>query len=163
VPAVPRAVAEGPGWVALPAAMLAACGILLLGIWPLAGFGPVPSSWPRDWLTQWPVAAGVVLSIAGAIWGHARRVGPMVLLAQVMAPWHALEAYGQHKARMSQRALRRVARAIPARIDALAARWRLGQAAMAAVLVALMAVEAPDLIAQIGQVVPLAPERPVTP
>ncbi len=150
VPAVPRAVAGAPGWVALPAAVLAACGVLLLGLWPLAGFGPTPTSWPKDWLSQWPVALGVALSVGGAIWGHARRVGPMVLLARVMAPWHAMESYGQHKARRTQRALRRVARAIPARIDALAVDWRLGQAAMAAVLVALLAVEGPGLIAQIG-------------
>jgi formate hydrogenlyase subunit 3/multisubunit Na+/H+ antiporter MnhD subunit len=163
VPAVPRAVADGPGWVALPAAVLAACGVLLLGLWPMAGFGPTPSVWPKDWLTQWPVAAGVVLSVGGAIWGHARRIGPAVLLAQVMAPWHALQAFGQHKARMTERAMRRVSRAIPARIDAIAARWRLGQAAMAAVLVALLAVEAPDLIAQIGLTLPFAPDAAVTP
>ncbi|MGS4944874.1 complex I subunit 5 family protein [Meridianimarinicoccus sp. RP-17] len=163
VPTVPRAVVEGPGWVALPAATLAACGVLLLGLWPLAGFGPVPSSWPKDWLTQWPVAAGVVLSVAGAIWGHAQRVGPLVLLAQVMAPWHAAEAYGQHKVRMTQRAARRLARAIPAHIDAVAARWRLGQAAMAAVLVALLAVEAPALFSQIAEHAPFAAAGPDLP
>jgi len=149
VPAAPRAVVAGPGWVALPAATLAACGVLLPGVWPMAGFGPAPAAWPKDWASQWPVAVGVALSVAGAIWGHAQRVGPLVLLAQVMAPWHAVEAYGQHKARMIQRALRRTARAIPARIDTIADRWRLGQAAMAAVLVALMAVEGPGLVAQI--------------
>lgn len=148
-PAVPQAVRAAPGWVALPAATLAAGGVLLVATWPQAGFGPTPASWPKDWASQWPVAVGVVLSVAGAIWGHARRVGPAVLAARVMAPFHALEARAIQRARMAQRALRRVARAIPARIDATVARWRLGQAAMAAVLVAMLAVEAPALVAQI--------------
>lgn len=148
-PGVPQAVAAGPGWVALPAAVLAAAGVVLLALWPQAGFGPTPAFWPKDWMSQWPVAAGVVLSVAGAIWGHARRVGPMVLVARVMAPFHAAEARVAYRARMAQRALRRTARAIPARIDMVAARWRLGQAAMAAVLVAMLAVEGPALVAQI--------------
>ncbi len=148
-PPVPQAVGAAPGWVALPAAVLAAGGVALLALWPLAGFGPTPASWPKDWTSHWPVALGIGLSVAGAIWGHARRVGPLVLVARVMAPFHAAEARAAHRARMAQRALRRTARAIPARIDGVAARWRLGQAAMAAVLVAMLAAEGPTLVARI--------------
>ena len=148
-PGVPHAVGVAPGWVALPAAVLAAAGVVLLALWPMAGFGPTPTVWPKDWLSQWPVGVGVVLSVAGAIWGYAQRVGPLVLVARLMAPLQAAEARAAHRARMAQRALRRTARAIPARIDAVAARWRLGQTAIGAVLVAMLAVEAPALVAQI--------------
>jgi len=71
------------------------------------------------------------------------------LVARVMAPFQAAEARVAYRARMAQRALRRTARAIPARIDMVVARWRLGQAEMAAVLVAMLAVEGPALVAQI--------------
>ncbi len=89
----------------------------------------------------WPVVSGVALASGVAIFAHAQRIGAGVFLSQLAAPFQAFGAHADAIVAAKRRAARRLGHAVPKALGDTATRWRLGQSAIAGLIVLTLALE----------------------
>ncbi len=111
-------------------------------LWPalVPGWaGPVNGAAPGAF---WPVLAGMGLAAGAALYAHTVAVGTAALLRQVTAPfvllWERVALVGTR----ARRALRQLAQTLPATLEARGIGWRLGQGAIAALILLVLILEA---------------------
>lgn len=136
-PPAPQAVA--PEAIALPFLGLALGAVMLPALWPwLAGPAGAPlaqaSAGPF-----WPVAAGLAIALGAGLEAHARRIGPAIFAAQLLAPFRAARARLTRVVTVRQRGLRRLSVQVPRQIAARALDWRLAQTAILILIALVMA------------------------
>ena len=138
----PKAPAQiAPDAVLLPFLALAAASLALPLIWPiLAGTMATPISAAASGAV-WPMMFGVALASGVAVFAHAQRIGPAMFLAQLFAPARSLGASVDSLIAARRRAARRLGQTVPRMLGDTAARWRLGQTAIAGLIVMTFAVE----------------------
>jgi formate hydrogenlyase subunit 3/multisubunit Na+/H+ antiporter MnhD subunit len=129
-----------PEALLLPFVLLAAMGLALPWVWPvLAGdLGGAISTASTG--TLWPVGLGIAIAAAVAVQAYARQIGWPVFIDQLLAPGRAVDARLDAFVARQRRALRRRAFALPAQIGGRAERWRLGQTAIAGLIVIFLAI-----------------------
>jgi formate hydrogenlyase subunit 3/multisubunit Na+/H+ antiporter MnhD subunit len=139
-PAAPEGVRAQPDSLVVPFLGLVALSASLPMAWPL--IVPEPSfavldAKPADPL---PIIAGIVIALAAIIRAHALRIGTGVFIGRITAPFIALHARMEAQSRRTGRALRRTARRIPRTLTQRAEALRLGQTAIAALILVIIAV-----------------------
>ena len=139
--APPAPAAARPEALALPALGLAAAALALPLAWPAAAgalAAPILAAAPSD---PWPIALGALIAFGAMIRAHALAIGPQTFLRQLASPAALLADRAATLAARKRRALRRLARQAPAAVGDRAAQWRLGQTAIAGLIVAVFAIE----------------------
>lgn len=127
--------------VLLPFLALAAASLALPLVWAILAPALATPISQAALGALWPVACGVALATGVAIYAHAQRIGPGVFLSQIMAPAHAFSARTDSLLAAKRRAARRMAYAMPKAAGDIAARWRLGQTAIAGLIALTLALE----------------------
>lgn len=127
----------------LPFLALAVCGLALPALWP--AFAP-------EFVAAMPsggtgaegavmLLAGLVLAAMIGIAAHARAVGPVSFARRLGAPFVAVALDGGARVLRVRRALRVLARRVPAALATRAEVWRIGQVATVGMLAAALAIE----------------------
>ncbi|SIO54671.1 Formate hydrogenlyase subunit 3/Multisubunit Na+/H+ antiporter, MnhD subunit [Rhodovulum sp. ES.010] len=125
----------------LPVGLLALGVAALPAVWPpLAGSlaQPIAGAAPGP---AWPLLAGAVLAVSAAVIAHTRRVGWSAFLASLTAPAQRAAARGSDALARRRRALVRQANGLPPALDAWIGARRLGQTGIAALLLAILAMD----------------------
>ncbi|MDM7458744.1 MAG: complex I subunit 5 family protein [Paracoccus sp. (in: a-proteobacteria)] len=138
----PKAPQSKPEALALPFLTLAGLAAALPLIWPVLDAGlaaPVLATGPG---ALWPVALGISVALAVAIYAHAQKIGPRVFLAGITAPVRALSARMGSLWAAKRRAARRLGASVPRMLEHHAGQWRLGQTALAGLMAAVLVIEA---------------------
>ncbi len=138
-PAASQSVA--PEALALPVLGLVLASATLPLAWPaLAGAlaAPIRNAGPSD---PWPLALGAALAIGAVIRGHALTIGPQVFLHRLVHPFVVIADHAATLVARKRRALRRLGRRVPAMLGERGASWRLGQTAIAGLIVLVFAIE----------------------
>jgi hypothetical protein len=124
----PKAPAQiAPEALLLP--FLAVAGGALPLLWPVLAqelAAPIAQAAPGG---IWPLAAGLGLAGAVALYAHARRIGPALFAARLTAPFRAFGARTDSLLAAKRRAARRLGHAVPKALSQTATDWRLGQTA----------------------------------
>lgn len=138
----PKAPQSKPDALALPFLSLAGGALALPAIWPVLDntmAGPVLAAKTG---ALWPVALGVTIAAVTALTAHAQKIGPSAFFAGITAPARALSDQMGSFLAVRRRAARRMGFAIPRVLETYALRWRLGQTAIAGLMVAVLMIEA---------------------
>ncbi|MCC5978524.1 MAG: hypothetical protein JJU21_10715 [Salinarimonas sp.] len=139
-PPAPESVRAQPDGLVVPVLGLVALSALLPMAWSLiareARFA-VFADKPADPL---PIIAGMVIALAAVIRAYALEVGTSAFIGQIAAPFVTLHGRIDAAGRRRARDLRRVSRRIPVMLSQRAESLRLGQTAIAALVLAVIAV-----------------------
>lgn len=140
--APPKAPADiRPEAIVLPFIGIGAAALALPMVWPvLAGDLAAPVTDAANG-ALWPVALGVGIAAAVAIYAYAQKIGPATFFARLMAPVTAADAQMEAMIAVKRRAARRIAFAVPQRLAVTAQRWRLGQTAIAGLIALFLVIE----------------------
>jgi formate hydrogenlyase subunit 3/multisubunit Na+/H+ antiporter MnhD subunit len=161
--APPKAPAQiTPEALLLPFLALAGAALALPLIWPVLAqdlAAPIGQAAPGS---IWPLAAGVALASAVALYAHALRIGPALFLAHLTAPFRAVGARADSLLAAKRRAGRRLGHALPKALGETATRWRLGQTAIAGLIALVLLVEMAASLPLSGMA-PDTPEPPAFP
>ena len=145
--------AASPEALTVPVLGLAAGALALPFVWGAVA-GPIAAqilaTEPSD---PWPLALGIVFAVAALIRAHARAVGPQKFLQQLADPFVMLGDRVAAQAARKRRALRRLARQIPKTLSEQAHRHRIGQSAIAALILLIFAIEASSARQEAGPAV----------
>ena len=138
----PKAPANlAPEAVLLPFLLVSAASLALPAVWgTLAQTVAAPIRLAPSG-ALWPVLCGVVLAAGVAVFAHAQRIGAGVFLSQLTAPFRAIGARADAIVAAKRRAARRLGQSIPKALGETADQWRLGQTAIAGLIVLTLAVE----------------------
>jgi len=161
-PAAPEPVRAQPDGLVVPFIGLVTLSALFPMTWPLivpeARFGILEAK-PAD---PRPIIAGIMIALAAIIRAYALRIGTGAFVRQLTAPFMALHRQINAAGRRRARDLRRISRRIPATLSERAQTLRLGQTAIAALVLAVIAIGMLDLRAgETEGAVPVI-EMPVT-
>ena len=138
----PKAPAQiTPEAVLLPFLALAAASLALPVVWPVLAHVQAAPIVAATSGALWPMAFGVALAAGVAVHAHAQRIGPAVFATQLTAPFRAFGARVDSMMAAKRRAARRLGHAVPKALGDTAARWRLGQTAIAGLIALTLAVE----------------------
>lgn len=138
----PKAPAARPEALALPFLGLAGSALALPALWPVLDAGiaaPILTAKPG---TLWPLALGVVIALGAAITAHAQKIGTEAFVSGIAAPFQAVAVRLSTMWAARRRAARRLGHAVPRILETHALRWRLGQTAVAALIAAVLTIEA---------------------
>ncbi len=150
----PKAPPARPEALALPFLALAGAALALPVLWPALWSTPWSGPWSgpasdlaapvtaADQGALWPVALGVALALAAAIAAHAQKIGPQRFVAGITAPFDAFFLQMSSLLAGKRRAARRIGFAVPRILERHAGHWRLGQTAVAALIVGVLMIEA---------------------
>lgn len=139
-PGVPASVRAEPESLVAPFLGLAVLSALLPLLWPLAAPGPayaVLETKPADPL---PILVGIVVAAAAIVRAHALAIGVGAFALQLASPFVRARNGAERLAARLARGMVRLARRVPAALSQRADEMRLGQAAIAALIVAVLAV-----------------------
>lgn len=160
-PAAPEAVRAQPDSLVVPFLGLIALSASLPMAWPLIAPAEglaVLDAKPADPL---PIMAGIVIALAAIIRAYALRVGIEAFIGQITAPFIELHGRIEASARRGGRVLRRVARRIPQTLTQRAETLRLGQTAIAALILVVIAVGMVEMRMADAEITAPLPEMPV--
>ena len=139
-PGAPEMVRAQPDGLVVPFLGLVALSAILPATWPLivpeSGFAVIADK-TADPL---PILAGIVIALAAIIRAHALGIGVQAFIQGITAPFLALRSHIDAASRRRARSLRRAAHRIPAMLSQRAESLRLGQTAIAALILAVIAV-----------------------
>ena len=139
-PGAPEMVRAQPDGLVVPFLGLVALSAILPATWPLivpeSGFAVIAEK-TADPL---PILAGIVIALAAIIRAHALGIGVQAFIQGITAPFLALRSHIDAASRRRARSLRRAAHRIPAMLSQRAESLRLGQTAIAALILAVIAV-----------------------
>lgn len=138
----PKAPRTKPEALALPFLSLAGVAIALPVIWPVLDdriAAPVLAAKPG---ALWPLAVGVLIALIAVVAAYAQKIGLRAFFSGITAPGRALSDQLGRQWAAKRRAARRVGTAVPRSLSNHAHRWRLGQTAIAGLIVAVMMIEA---------------------
>ena len=139
-PGAPEMVRAQPDGLVVPFLGLVALSAILPATWPLivpeSGFAVIADK-TADPL---PILVGIVIALAAIIRAHALRIGVQAFIQGITAPFLALRSHIDAASRRRARSLRRAAHRIPAMLSQRAESLRLGQTAIAALILAVIAV-----------------------
>ena len=130
--------AATPEALAVPFLGLLAAALALPLMWPVLAADVAAPLAAAGAGALWPVALGVGGALAALVVAHAQAVGAEVFAAQLLAPGRALSRQIDRALAAKRRALARKARRLPAAIASRAQDWRLGQSAIAGLLVIVL-------------------------
>ncbi len=139
-PGAPEMVRAQPDGLVVPFLGLVALSAILPATWPLivpeSGFAVIADK-TADPL---PILVGIVIALAAIIRAHALGIGVQAFIQGITAPFLALRSHIDAASRRRARSLRRAAHRIPAMLSQRAESLRLGQTAIAALILAVIAV-----------------------
>ncbi len=138
----PKAPAQiAPEALLLPFLAVAGGVLALPLLWPVLAqelATPIAQAAPGG---IWPLAAGMGLAGAVALYAHARRIGPALFVAHLTAPFRAFGARADSLLAAKRRAARRLGHAVPKALSQTATEWRLGQTAIAGLIAIIVLIE----------------------
>ena len=139
-PGAPEMVRAQPDGLVVPFLGLVALSAILPATWPLIvpeiAFAVIADK-TADPL---PILVGIVIALAAIIRAHALGIGVQAFIQGITAPFLALRSHIDAASRRRARSLRRAAHRIPAMLSQRAESLRLGQTAIAALILAVIAV-----------------------
>ncbi|MGY6646919.1 MAG: complex I subunit 5 family protein [Salinarimonas sp.] len=139
-PGAPEMIRAQPDGLIVPFLGLVALSAILPATWPLivpeSGFAVIADKTANPL----PILAGIVIALAAIIRAHALRIGMQAFIHAITAPFLALRSRIVSASRRRARGLRRAAHRIPAMLSQRAENLRLGQTAIAALILAVIAV-----------------------
>ncbi len=138
----PKAPDARPEALALPFLALGGGALALPALWPVLDAGLAAPVLAAENGALWPVAMGATIALAAAITAHAQKIGPQRFVAGITAPFEAFSSQMSSLWASKRRAARRIGFAVPRILESHAGRWRLGQTAVAAMIVGVLTIEA---------------------
>lgn len=130
-----------PEQLALPFVALAVASLALPLLWPVLDpvqAAPILAARPGE---LWPVALAALAAAAAAVWAYAQMIGPERFVEGMSAPIRAfVDRMSSHLAQR-RRAARRVGYAVPRILEQHGHLWRLGQTAVAGLIVGFLLIE----------------------
>ena len=138
----PKAPPARPEALALPFLALAGAALALPVLWPVLDNGIAAPVLVAASGALWPVALGVAVALAAGIAAHAQKIGPQRFVAGITAPFDAFFLQMSSLLAGKRRAARRIGFAVPRILERHAGHWRLGQTAVAALIVGVLMIEA---------------------